>query len=209
MKNISRRVFIKGLAVAGVAAAASTVLAGCNTNMIPGVDDGAEDDTTEDVTPGNVQTITWTDQATDKKLTIKVTDVVENELEKKVYLHVEVLNNLGGALFIGKATTSTTGTTYDLQALSSGAVVVKNAANVDISGADADVADDVTPGSENLHIGAGTEVGDGETVKGIFVLEGIDKTWNKMTVNFNVGKKIDAAAVIATYGTTKIELTNK
>ena len=43
MKNISRRVFIKGLAVAGVAAAASTVLAGCNTNMIPGVGDGSDD----------------------------------------------------------------------------------------------------------------------------------------------------------------------
>ena len=70
MKNISRRVFIKGLAVAGVAAAASTVLAGCNTNMIPGVDDGSEDEGTE--TPTN-QKITLTDTSTDKSMTIEAT----------------------------------------------------------------------------------------------------------------------------------------
>ena len=70
MKNISRRVFIKGLAVAGVAAAASTVLAGCNTNMIPGVDDGNEDEGTE--TPAN-QKITLTDPDTGKSMTIEMT----------------------------------------------------------------------------------------------------------------------------------------
>ena len=57
MKNISRRVFIKGLAVAGVAAAASTVLAGCNTNMIPGVGDDQDTETPE----SPVTTITFTD----------------------------------------------------------------------------------------------------------------------------------------------------
>ena len=70
MKNISRRVFIKGLAVAGVAAAASTVLAGCNTNMIPGVDDGNEDPSEEPSTDSN--TLTWTDPE-DSKKTLSIT----------------------------------------------------------------------------------------------------------------------------------------
>ena len=70
MKNISRRVFIKGLAVAGVAAAASTVLAGCNTNMIPGVDDPTEDPSEEPSTDSN--TLTWADPA-DAKKTLSIT----------------------------------------------------------------------------------------------------------------------------------------
>ncbi len=56
MKNISRRVFIKGLAVAGVAAAASTVLAGCNTNMIPDIDNG--DEGGDETSASNVLTLT-------------------------------------------------------------------------------------------------------------------------------------------------------
>lgn len=40
MKNISRRVFIKGMAVAAAATAASTVLAGCNMANIPGTGNG-------------------------------------------------------------------------------------------------------------------------------------------------------------------------
>ena len=68
MKNISRRVFIKGLAVAGVAAAASTVLAGCNTDMIPGVDDGKDDTETPEAP---VTTITFTDPE-DSKNTLTV-----------------------------------------------------------------------------------------------------------------------------------------
>ena len=68
MKNISRRVFIKGLAVAGVAAAASTVLAGCNTDMIPGVDDDQDTETPE----APVTTITFTDPE-DNRNTLTVT----------------------------------------------------------------------------------------------------------------------------------------
>ena len=70
MKNISRRVFIKGLAVAGVAAAASTVLAGCNTNMIPGVDGGneggAEDNTS------STSTLVLTPNSSKEKETLTV-----------------------------------------------------------------------------------------------------------------------------------------
>ena len=99
MKNISRRVFIKGLAVAGVAAAASTVLAGCNTNMIPGVDDGAEDPTEE---PSSTNTITWKDPAdNDNTLSITVSGISVSTLATDgsdvVLFTTKVVNDLGGA----------------------------------------------------------------------------------------------------------------
>ena len=91
MKNISRRVFIKGLAVAGVAAAASTVLAGCNTNMIPGVDDGSEDEGTE--TPTN-QKITLTDSGEGTSLTVEVTNFQYVEDAKYAIISLHLNNQL-------------------------------------------------------------------------------------------------------------------
>ena len=88
MKNISRRVFIKGLAVAGVAAAASTVLAGCNTNMLPDVDNGTEG---EGETVTNSQVVTLDDG---DKFEVKVTvgSPVYYESVKKLVVPVSVVN---------------------------------------------------------------------------------------------------------------------
>ena len=85
MKNISRRVFIKGLAVAGVAAAASTVLAGCNTNMIPGVDDGAEEPSGDS---SAAQTLTFADPAdADKTVSITLSDMkIDNTITSGLFL---------------------------------------------------------------------------------------------------------------------------
>ena len=113
MKNISRRVFIKGLAVAGVAAAASTVLAGCNTNMIPGVDDDQTDETPE----SPVSTITFTDPDNSKNtLTIVSKSFAMGEVllgqEKTATIEFQVDNNLAqtnGVAFIDAATTLSAG----------------------------------------------------------------------------------------------------
>ena len=105
MKNISRRVFIKGLAVAGVAAAASTVLAGCNTNMIPGVDDGAD---SQPETPSTSKVMTWADP-TDSKKTLSVTlksatlgddTAFAGANKNKVSITALVENDMGSNLFV-------------------------------------------------------------------------------------------------------------
>ena len=210
MKNISRRVFIKGLAVAGVAAAASTVLAGCNTNMIPGVGDGAEDDTVEDVTPGNVQTVTWTDQANDKKLTIKVTDVVNDEINGRVYLYAEVLNELGNEIKLGAA--AATEGKYGLQGAATKAVVVKDANGVDIADANntkiATEDEAPTVGVRNLvkqnnHYA----IVSGDRLKGVLVLAGIAKEWKNITLKLDVDKFVGASHT--GYGSIEIKVTNK
>ena len=99
MKNISRRVFIKGLAVAGVAAAASTVLAGCNTNMIPGVGDGAEDDTVEEV-PTTNQSQTYTVPDTDGKeyLTLTATGLTVLKEAEVAAISFKVENKTGAVV---------------------------------------------------------------------------------------------------------------
>ena len=210
MKNISRRVFIKGLAVAGVAAAASTVLAGCNTNMIPGVGDGAEDDTVEDVTPGNVQTVTWTDQANDKKLTIKVTDVVNDEINGRVYLYAEVLNELGNEIKLGAAPAATDGK-YGLQGAAT-AVVVKDANGVDIADSTktkiATTVDADTVGVKNL-VKASDQyvIVSGDRLKGVLVLAGIAKEWKNITLKLDVDKYVGDNH--AGYGSIEIKVTNK
>ena len=95
MKNISRRVFIKGLAVAGVAAAASTVLAGCNTNMIPGVGDDAEDDTTEGVVTGNTYTYKDGDGTLAVTMDSFFTTNIASDDKEDIYFKVKVDNRLG------------------------------------------------------------------------------------------------------------------
>lgn len=101
MKNISRRVFIKGLAVAGVAAAASTVLAGCNTNMIPDIDNG--DEGGDETSASNVLTLT---SKTDSSKTFTL-DFGKLELgsaafgnEKAAVVRVNLTNSLGQDTFI-------------------------------------------------------------------------------------------------------------
>ena len=103
MKNISRRVFIKGLAVAGVAAAASTVLAGCNTNMIPGVDDGNEDEGTE--TPTN-QKVTLADNGAETEMTIEATGFQYVEDANMAIISVHVNNQLDNQVKFGNDTTA-------------------------------------------------------------------------------------------------------
>ena len=106
MKNISRRVFIKGLAVAGVAAAASTVLAGCNTNMIPGTDNEGEGEVVP--TPSN----TYTFKDGDKTLSIKAGDLKSGAGStantENVAFVVSVVNGLGGKLKFGTAVSGAT-----------------------------------------------------------------------------------------------------
>ena len=109
MKNISRRVFIKGLAVAGVAAAASTVLAGCNTDMIPGVDDGKEDPET----PAAPTSFTFTDPLdSTKTLTITSKSFALGEVvladEGTAEIDFQVANKLGkGVHFVNVDPTGT------------------------------------------------------------------------------------------------------
>ena len=97
MKNISRRVFIKGLAVAGVAAAASTVLAGCNTNMIPGVDEPTEEPTT------TTQTLTFADpEDKDKTVSITLSDLkIDNTITSGLILKLsaKVVNDAESSIF--------------------------------------------------------------------------------------------------------------
>ena len=191
MKNISRRVFIKGLAVAGVAAAASTVLAGCNTNMIPGVDDGADDDTNEGTT-GNVQTVTFTDQSNDKTLTLNITKVDFNTLMNQAVLAVTVKNELGEDLSLQKAA-ATTGKNYGLMLTCTG----ENANGVPLSTAPAVVAS-TTTGSDNLFTASVNAV-DGTPVSGVLVLDTKTDKWAKITVTATLTK------VVAAAGTTKVQ----
>ena len=105
MKNISRRVFIKGLAVAGVAAAASTVLAGCNTNMIPGVDDGAED---KPEAPSSSNVLTFADpDDSSKTFTLTFGELVKgSEIAgdaSKAYFYMDVENKMGGTVYVNKS----------------------------------------------------------------------------------------------------------
>ena len=200
MKNISRRVFIKGLAVAGVAAAASTVLAGCNTNMLPGTDNGT-DEPAEDVTPGNAQTITWADQAeSDKKLTMKITNVVKNELDQKLVLYVEVTNNLGKTIVLNG--TAVSGKEYAVKPTFAAEKADGNALTAPT------LCGDATTGVDNLFVSTSqVEVADGKTRTGVLVIEGVNKDWVKLTTTLTFAKYTTAA--VTSYDVVKFDLTNK
>ena len=104
MKNISRRVFIKGLAVAGVAAAASTVLAGCNTNMIPGVDEGEG----EIEKPANDNVLSYTDPD-GKTITITMGEAVVSDpifADGKAKVKVLVANGIADMFCLSDAPTA-------------------------------------------------------------------------------------------------------
>ena len=176
MKNISRRVFIKGLAVAGVAAAASTVLAGCNTNMIPGVDDGSEDEGTE--TPTN-QKITLTDTGADKSMTIEVTNFqyVENANYAILSLHLD--NQLEQDVSFG-----TTANTYNL------AITYETIDSLNNKDANAAESDDTLGGTDNALGSTKLTVGSETTEDAkIYINMPEAKEWEKLNVILTLTKK--------------------
>ena len=181
MKNISRRVFIKGLAVAGVAAAASTVLAGCNTNMIPGVDDGAEDDTTEE-TPAKNQVVEYTDD-NGKKLTITAagcTNVVDG---KMVVLSFDIDNGTDTDLVIASAASNTAhnGKYYILNAASKANAYFDGEKNV----AGTIDTTDVSGKGDNLFKKEVTVAGTSKKSYNVYIT-GAPKDWSKVTLTFDV-----------------------
>ena len=178
MKNISRRVFIKGLAVAGVAAAASTVLAGCNTNMIPGVDDGAEDDTTEE-TPAKNQVVEYTDD-NGKKLTITAagcTNVVDG---KMVILSFDIDNGTDTDLLIASAASASNNGKYYILNTKANAYFdgEKNVAGVVTD-------DDISGKGDNLFETDVTVAGTSKKSYNVYIT-GAPKDWSKVTLTFDV-----------------------
>ena len=113
MKNISRRVFIKGLAVAGVAAAASTVLAGCNTNMIPGGNTEGEGEGEGETSASNVLTLT-SDADSSKTFTLDFGKLEVGSVafgnEKAAAVRVNLTNKLGKDAYINPDATGNTTT---------------------------------------------------------------------------------------------------
>ena len=181
MKNISRRVFIKGLAVAGVAAAASTVLAGCNTNMIPGVDDGAEDDTTEE-TPAKNQVVEYTDD-NGKKLTITAAGCTNVADGKMVVLSFDIDNGTDTALLIASqaSTTKHNGKYYILNTTSKAKAYFDGEKNV--AGVVTD--DDISGKSDNLFKTGVTVDGTSKKSYNVYIT-GAPKDWSKVTLTFDV-----------------------
>ena len=172
MKNISRRVFIKGLAVAGVAAAASTVLAGCNTNMIPGVDDGAEDDTVEE-TPVKEQVLEYTDNK-GKKLTITAAgcDIIKSN--KTAILTFKVDNGTAAELNFAAATGASNGDIY----------IAPADVKVYFDGDDDNTVDGdaiVEDGVGSMFTAAGVKVASGKDATLLLTVNTL-KEWKKVTV---------------------------
>ena len=190
MKNISRRVFIKGLAVAGVAAAASTVLAGCNTNMIPGVDDGAEDDTTEE-TPAKNQVVEYTDD-NGKKLTFTAAGCTNVADGKMVVLSFDIDNGTDTDLVIAsKATTSTTheGKYYILNTASKAKAYFDGSKNV----AGSINTTDISGKGDNLFVKDVTVDGTSKKSYNVYIT-GVPKDWSKVTLTFDVMMGTSAVA---------------
>ena len=178
MKNISRRVFIKGLAVAGVAAAASTVLAGCNTNMIPGVDDGAEDETVP--TPANSHVV----KDGDNTLTLSSSKLESNAYASKgkvnLYVALEVKNALGKNVVI----TNAAATTSDYQIVPTITLFNEDGAN--------DGTAVLTSNDNSLYNGAtGVTVVDGKTKSGYLYIESVTEKWTRLEVKFTVYKTVE------------------
>ena len=125
MKNISRRVFIKGLAVAGAAAAASTVLAGCNTNMIPGVGDDTDEPEVE--APADSKVMTFVSPLDDEKtLTITFGSLVQpnndwNDTDEgKAKIKVVIDNKMGAAATFNPSTVTANSLYFSVKAYANG-----------------------------------------------------------------------------------------
>ena len=184
MKNISRRVFIKGLAVAGVAAAASTVLAGCNTNMIPGVDDGNEDEGTE--TPSN-QKVTLTDPAADKSMIIEATSFQYVSSMKQAIVTLHADNQLDD--LVNFATTASTAA--DEYYLGVAFETVDKLGNTSTTGAKAaTLKDDVDDNAFNDATAFELLSKENKDVK-LYITMPEEKDWEKITVKFTLQRGYD------------------
>ena len=187
MKNISRRVFIKGLAVAGVAAAASTVLAGCNTNMIPGTDNEGDADVVP--TPSN----TYTFKDGDNTLVVEAPKFEMNTFsatqagKANVVLYMDLTNNLGETLTCAGAIPSTAVKGYAL---------VLTARVWSKTNAISDVTFDTTSnvlgngsGLANLALTSSHKtVSDEGSLEGALAYKSADKDWNKIVVTAKLYK---------------------
>ena len=187
MKNISRRVFIKGLAVAGVAAAASTVLAGCNTNMIPGVDDDQDNEVTE---PDASNKYTFKDG--DKTLVISAPSAVTTAVgadpdEVKLFVPVTIENNLGVSVkFDDSAATSANSELFHVVLTASGYDDKGN--SLSSTALAFDKATD-TYSKPNLFAATNGTIGTKDnSVSRILMLDAMDENWAKVTITAKVYK---------------------
>ena len=181
MKNISRRVFIKGLAVAGVAAAASTVLAGCNTNMLPDVDNGTDEPSEE--TPSKEQVMEYTDNK-GKKLTITAAgcDIIKSN--KTAILTFKVDNGTDAELNFAAATGASNGDIY----------IAPDDVKVYFDGDDDNTVDGdaiVKNGAESMFTAAGVKVAKGKDATLLLTVNTL-KEWKKVTVVFEAKMKATA-----------------
>ena len=176
MKNISRRVFIKGLAVAGVAAAASTVLAGCNTNMLPDVDNGTDEPSEE--TPAKNEAMVYTVGGdSSKTLTITAGDVIVLGASNTIAIPFTV-NNKSGKKFEAKKT-----------ATASAGKLVMGSTNVTVEfdGVDGSAADVAV--AENMFASAGVSLDSGKEKTYMLYIADVPALWNKLKVTFDlIGK---------------------
>ena len=196
MKNISRRVFIKGLAVAGVAAAASTVLAGCNTNMIPGTDNEGEGEVVP--TPSN----TYTFKDGDNTLVVEAPKFISESYSastanvENVVILMNLTNKLGDNLLYGAEQASGSDVTKGYGLVLSAEAVDKNGRAVAIASFASDVIGGVsTSGLVDLGLAA-ANVGtlkDKSSLEGAVAIAEITKDWAKITVTAKLYKaNIDA-----------------
>ena len=185
MKNISRRVFIKGLAVAGVAAAASTVLAGCNTNMLPGTDNEGEGEVVP--TPSN----TYTFKDGDNTLTVSapkiecfsVNATAGSKDKETVYIYFDVNNKLGADNTLSfEGVASNAGTAYQIVV---GAPTITDKDGVTVSGATAATTD---TGADNLYTNAAVQIAGNTTKSGYIAYSNVDKKWTNMEIEFDLVK---------------------
>ncbi len=190
MKNISRRVFIKGLAVAGVAAAASTVLAGCNTNMIPGTDNEGEGEVVP--TPSN----TYTFKDGDNTLVVEAPKFISESFSastvntEKVVILMNLTNKLGDNLQYGKEKATTIKKGYGL--VLSAEVLDKDGARVTAAFASGVIGTANASGLTNLALDT-SAVGDLEdksSLEGAVAFKGLTKDWAKITITAKLYKAL-------------------
>lgn len=188
MKNISRRVFIKGLAVAGVAAAASTVLAGCNTNMIPGVDDDQDNEVTEPAA-SNKYTFTNVDG---KTLVISAPSAVTTAVgagndQVKLFVPVTIENNLGVSVTFADSTAASAATELYRVVLSASGYDDEGNSLSSTALAFETASDDYS--KPNLLVAAYSTIGTKDnSVSRILMLDAMDENWAKVTITAKVYK---------------------
>ena len=188
MKNISRRVFIKGLAVAGVAAAASTVLAGCNTNMIPGTDNEGDADVVP--TPSN----TYTFKDGDNTLSISAPNFVVSAAAatgttvENVYLLFDATNKMGADVLYGMAKASTIKKGYGL-VLSVKAFDKENKP-LTVTPSSSVGADGLGRNDMNKAAASAATLADKDELEGFLCLKSLSNKWAKIVVTAELYKAV-------------------